>query len=44
MWLPLVIPHGVRQRTSIKEEAGKNIEDKGKDDNGNLHKGTFYTY
>ena len=27
-----------------KEEVGNDIEDKGKDDNGNLHKGTFYTY
>ena len=44
MWLPLAIPHGVRQRTNIKEEVGNDIEDKGKDDNGNLHKGTFYTY
>ena len=32
------------QRINIKDEAGKNIEDKGKDDNANLHKGTFYTY
>ena len=40
-----MIPHGVDQKTSIKEEAGNDIEDKGKDANGcHIHTGTFSTY